>query len=63
MWGCPSEREGHGIVLDTRGHILTTGYLILESESIEVTGPDGKKTQAGFVGHDPTTGFGVLRRN
>jgi S1-C subfamily serine protease len=56
-----TEREGHGIVVDSKGHILTTGYLIIESESIEVTGPDGKKSQAGFVGYDHATGFGILR--
>ena len=32
-----TEREGNGIVIDSKGHILTTGYLIVESESIEVT--------------------------
>jgi len=56
-----TEREGHGIVLDSKGHILTTGYLIIESESIEVTGPDGKKVKAAFVGYDHATGFGILR--
>jgi S1-C subfamily serine protease len=56
-----TEREGHGIVLDARGHILTTGYLIIESESIEVTGADGRKTPAGFVGYDHATGFGILQ--
>jgi S1-C subfamily serine protease len=56
-----TEREGHGIVFDSKGHILTTGYLIIESESIEVTGPDGKKVKAAFVGYDHATGFGILR--
>jgi S1-C subfamily serine protease len=56
-----TEREGHGIVLDTKGHILTTGYLIIESESIEVTGSDGKKSKAAFVGYDHATGFGILK--
>jgi S1-C subfamily serine protease len=56
-----TEREGHGIVIDSRGHILTTGYLIIESESIEVTGPDGQKIKATFVGYDHATGFGILR--
>jgi S1-C subfamily serine protease len=56
-----TEREGHGIVFDAKGHILTTGYLIIESESIEVTGPDGKKTKAAFVGYDHATGFGILK--
>jgi S1-C subfamily serine protease len=56
-----TEREGHGILFDTRGYILTTGYLIIESESIEVTGPDGKKTKAALTGYDNVTGFGILK--
>lgn len=56
-----TEREGHGILIDSKGLILTTGYLILESEIIEVTGPDGEKTNAFFVGYDHVTGFGLLR--
>lgn len=56
-----TEREGHGILVDSKGYILTTGYLIIESESIEVTGPDGQKIQAAFVGYDHATGFGLLR--
>jgi S1-C subfamily serine protease len=56
-----TEREGHGILFDSRGYIVTTGYLIIESESIEVTGPDGKKTRATFTGYDHATGFGVLQ--
>jgi S1-C subfamily serine protease len=56
-----TEREGHGIVFDSTGHILTTGYLIIESASIEVTGPDGRKVKAAFVGYDHATGLGLLR--
>jgi serine protease Do len=56
-----TEREGLGIIFDSKGHILTTGYLIIESESIEVTGPDGQKVKAAFVGYDHATGFGILR--
>jgi S1-C subfamily serine protease len=56
-----TEREGHGILIDSKGLILTTGYLILESEFIEVTGPDGEKTNGFFVGYDHGTGFGLLR--
>jgi S1-C subfamily serine protease len=55
------ERVGCGVVIDSKGLILTTGYLILESEAIEVTGPDGKVAQAAFIGYDHVTGFGLLR--
>ncbi len=56
-----TEREGHGIIFDSKGHILTAGYLIIESKSIEVTGPNSQKTKAAFVGYDHATGFGILR--
>jgi S1-C subfamily serine protease len=56
-----TEREGYGVLIDAQGHILTTGYLIIESEHIEVTGHDGKKFDASFVGYDHATGFGILR--
>jgi len=55
------EREGSGVLIDAKGHILTIGYLIAEAESIEVTGPDGKPVGATFVGYDYSTGFGLLR--
>ena len=56
-----TEREGSGIVIDTKGHILTIGYLILEAESIEILGPDGKPVPADFVGYDHKTGFGLVQ--
>lgn len=56
-----TEREGHGVVIDTKGHVLTIGYLVVEAESIEVTGPEGKKVDASFVGYDYNTGFGLIR--
>jgi S1-C subfamily serine protease len=58
-----TEREGNGVVIDAQGHILTTGYLITEAETIEVMGPDGKAIRATFVGYDHHTGFGLLRAN
>ncbi len=56
-----TEREGSGVVIDSRGHILTIGYLIMESETIEVTGPEGKPAGATSVGYDHRTGFGLLK--
>jgi len=56
-----TEREGSGVVIDSDGHILTIGYLILEAETIEVAGPEGKPIGATFVGYDHNTGFGLLR--
>lgn len=56
-----TEREGSGIVIDAKGHILTIGYLILEAESIEILGPDGNPVPAAFVGYDHKTGFGLVQ--
>jgi S1-C subfamily serine protease len=56
-----TEREGNGVVIDSKGNILTIGYLISDAETIEVTGPEGKPVKATFVGYDHNTGFGLLR--
>jgi len=49
------------VVIDTGGHILTIGYLILEAESIEVVRPDGESMAASCVVYDHATGFGVVK--
>lgn len=56
-----TEREGNGVIIDSRGYILTIGYLIVEAESIEVTGTEDKPVSATFVGYDHNTGFGLLK--
>ena len=56
-----TEREGNGVVIDTKGYILTIGYLILEAENIEVIGLEEKPVTASFVGYDHTTGFGLIK--
>lgn len=55
-----TSREGNGILIDSRGLILTIGYLIVEAQSIEVQTPAGA-FQADFVGYDGDTGFGMVR--
>ena len=54
-------RDGAGVVIDDRGHILTIGYIVIEAESIEVTTQDGRTLPAVLVGYDHATGFGLLR--
>ena len=56
-----TEREGNGVVIDSKGHILTIGYLIVEADTIEVVGPEDKPVKATFVGYDHSTGFGLLK--
>lgn len=56
-----TEREGHGVLIDSDGHILTIGYLILEADRIEITGSDGEAITGIFVGYDHNSGFGLVR--
>jgi len=56
-----TEREGSGVVIDPQGHILTIGYLIMEAETLEVVGPDGKSVTAQSTAYDHRTGFGILK--
>ena len=54
-------REGNGVLIDSDGHILTIGYLILEAAGIEVVDQEGRKIPARYIGYDHKTGFGLIR--
>ena len=41
--------------------MLTIGYLVIEAESIEVVGADGKAVPATLAGYDHASGFGLLK--
>jgi len=56
-----TERDGHGVVIDSSGLVLTIGYLILESQKVTVTGSNGATYPARFVAYDSETGFGLIR--
>ncbi|HSR13724.1 MAG TPA: S1C family serine protease, partial [Thermodesulfobacteriota bacterium] len=56
-----TERDGSGVVIDAKGHILTIGYLINEAETLEVTDADGKSVKAETVAYDFRTGFGIIK--
>ena len=56
-----TEREGHGILLDSEGLVLTIGYLIMEADTVTITDIDGRELPARIVGHDYESGFGLVR--
>ena len=56
-----TDREGHGILLDDKGLVVTIGYLIMEAASIIVTDVDGNELPARIVGYDYESGFGLVR--
>jgi len=56
-----TRREGSGIVIDDNGLVLTIGYLILESASVELVVEGERTVPAKFVAYDHETGLGLLR--
>ena len=54
------QREGSGVLV-REGYVATIGYLVIESESIEVTGADGTSVPATLAGYDHASGFGLVR--
>jgi serine protease Do len=56
-----SEREGHGVVIDDDGLIVTIGYLIMEADTITIKDAEGRELPAHIVGYDYESGFGLVR--
>src|SRR6267378_4455841 len=56
-----ASREGTGVVIDDRGHIVTIGYIVIEADSIEITTQDDRTVPATLVGYDHASGLGLLR--
>ncbi len=56
-----AQREGTGVVIDERGHIVTIGYVVNEADLIEITTHESKTLPAILVGYDHATGLSLLR--
>ena len=54
------QRQGSGALV-REGYVLTIGYLVIEAESIEVVGAEGKAVPAALAGYDHASGFGLLK--
>jgi len=59
--GLGTTREGHGVVIDGQGLILTIGYLILEADEVKVETAEGRTLPAELVAYDYDSGFGMVR--
>ncbi|MCU0813827.1 MAG: S1C family serine protease [Burkholderiaceae bacterium] len=55
------EREGSGVVIDRDGLVLTIGYLVLETEQVQLEIEPERIVPARVVAFDVATGFGLLR--
>jgi serine protease Do len=52
---------GSGVVIDSRGFILTNNHVVEDASQISVTFSDGSELQATVVGTDPKTDLAVIK--
>jgi Do/DeqQ family serine protease len=53
--------SGSGVILDTRGYIVTNHHVIAKAKKIGVNLNDGRSAEARLVGTDPDTDLAVLK--
>lgn len=53
--------SGSGVIIDSRGYIVTSAHVLEEAREVEVTLSDHRRFQADIVGKDPKTDVAVLR--
>ncbi len=51
---------GSGVIVDSRGHVLTNNHVIRRAEEIQVRFADGTERSAELVGSDPETDLALL---
>ena len=61
----PSERVqrnlGSGVIVDSKGYLLTSNHLVSEAEEIKVTLPDKREFDAEIVGTDSQSDVAVIK--
>ena len=56
-----TEREGHGVVINDQGLVLTIGYLVTEATSVWLVDHTGYTVQGHVVAYDQQSGFGLVQ--
>src|SRR5512145_3325082 len=57
----PVQGVGSGVIIDTRGHILTNNHVIDGTDRLRVTFGDSKQVNAKVIGKDKETDLAVVR--
>ncbi|MFZ5944081.1 MAG: S1C family serine protease [Bacillota bacterium] len=66
FWGRTMTQEqgsGSGVVIDSKGYIVTNYHVVKDANEIIVSLSDGKKIEGKLVGADPKTDLAVLKIN
>ena len=58
-----TEGAGSGVIVDTKGYILTCNHVVEGSSKITITLKDGTELEAKIVGTDPDNDLAVLKIN
>lgn len=62
MYGVsPTIGSGSGIVVDSKGYIVTNNHVLEGSENVEVVLPNGESRQGEVLGSDPATDIAVVK--
>jgi S1-C subfamily serine protease len=56
-----TEREGHGVVINDQGLVLTIGYVVTEANSVWLVDGRGNTLQGHVVAYDQQSGFGLVQ--
>lgn len=57
----PQEGLGSGVIIDSKGYILTNYHVVDRAEAITVNLADGRKVKGKVVGSDPNSDLAVLK--
>ena len=56
-----TEREGHGVVINEQGLVLTIGYVVTEANSVWLVDHRGTTLQGHVVAYDQQSGLGLVQ--
>lgn len=59
----PQQGMGSGVIIDTKGHILTNYHIVEAAEKVEVALADGRKFDGKVVGTDNNSDIAVVKIN
>lgn len=61
MFQLPPPGQGSGVIVDTRGYIVTNNHVIRGARSIQVRLSDGRKLVAQLIGQDEESDVAILK--